>query len=182
MTWPSLILHGRGVASHSAAGGFVEAIAVEGDTIVAVGSNGEIDAPCRPSTRVVDLAGRLIVCAFDVTLVHPSPAVSKACVATCLASVVAKNASPGSAPMRQRCQPTRGCSAVTGRWKPYPVGCPRRSTSMRCAAGRPSSPTRPTILRGQHVGAYKQTQTFRSWYRCFETRRTAVYRSPHLTS
>jgi len=87
MTWPSLILHGRGVASHSAAGGFVKAIAVEGDTIVAVGSNGEIDAPCRPLTKVVDLAGRLIICARDVTLVHPSPAVSKACVATCLASL-----------------------------------------------------------------------------------------------
>jgi len=182
MTWPSLKLHGCGVASPSDAGGFVEAIAVEGGTIVAVGSNGEIDAPCRRSTRVVDLAGRLTICAFGDTLVHPSPAVSKACVATSWAYVVARGASTGSAPMRQRCPPTRGCSAVTGRWKPFPVGCPRRSASTRCAAGRPSSPARPTILRGQHVGAHKQTQAFRSWYRCFETRRPAVYRSPHLTS
>jgi hypothetical protein len=34
-------------------------------------------------TGVVNLAGRLAICAFDDTLVHPSPAGSKSCVATC---------------------------------------------------------------------------------------------------
>jgi hypothetical protein len=141
MTWPSLILHGCGVASPSAAGGFVEAIAVEGDTIVAVGSNGEIDAPCRRSARVVDLAGRLTICAFGDTLVHPSPTVSKACVATCLAYVVARSASTGSAPMRQRCQPTRGCSAVTERWKPFPVGA--QGDQPRCGVRPTGLPPQP---------------------------------------
>jgi hypothetical protein len=56
LTLPSLMLHGCGVASPSVAGGFVETIAVKGDTIVAVGTNGEIDTPCRPSSRVADLA------------------------------------------------------------------------------------------------------------------------------
>jgi predicted amidohydrolase YtcJ len=67
----------------SSAGRFVEANAIEGDAIVVVGSNDEIDAPCRPLTGVVNLAGRLAICAFDDTLVHPSPAGSKSCVATC---------------------------------------------------------------------------------------------------
>ena len=178
MTWPSLILHGCGVASPSAAGGFVEAIAVEGDTIVAVGSNGEIDAPCRPSTRVVDLAGRLTICAFGDALVHPSPAVSKDLRCNLL----------GLRSRQERLDWVSAYAATLpadawmlgGDWamQVLPGGCPRRSTSMRCAPGWPSSPARPTILRGQHVA----TQAFRSWYRCFEIRRPAVYRSPHLTS
>ncbi len=58
------------MASPSAAGGFAEAIAVQGDTIVSIGSNDDIDALCGPSTRVVDLAGRLAIPAFGDAHVH----------------------------------------------------------------------------------------------------------------
>src|SRR5690242_15977216 len=41
-----------------------QALAIKGDTIVAVGTNPEIDAHVGPSTEVIDLAGRLAVPGF----------------------------------------------------------------------------------------------------------------------
>lgn len=49
---------------------FAEAIAIEGERIVAVGSNVDIDELRVPSTRVVDLHGRLAVPAFGDAHVH----------------------------------------------------------------------------------------------------------------
>jgi hypothetical protein len=70
MTKASLILRGGRVASPSASGGFAEAIAISEGTVLAVGTNDEIDAQCGPSTRVVDLAGRLALPAFGDAHVH----------------------------------------------------------------------------------------------------------------
>ncbi|MDE3065255.1 MAG: amidohydrolase [Acidobacteriota bacterium] len=70
MTTPTLVLRGGRVATPAATGGFAEAMAVAGDTIVAMGSNEEIDALRAPSTRVVDLAGRLALPAFGDAHVH----------------------------------------------------------------------------------------------------------------
>lgn len=70
MALASLILRGGKVASPGAPGGFAEAIAIDNDTILAVGNNDEIDALAGPSTRVVDLAGRLAVPAFGDGHVH----------------------------------------------------------------------------------------------------------------
>jgi predicted amidohydrolase YtcJ len=70
MVQASLILRGGKVASPGAPGGFADAIAIDHDTILAVGTNDEIDALTGPSTRVVDLAGRLAIPAFGDGHVH----------------------------------------------------------------------------------------------------------------
>jgi hypothetical protein len=70
MTKASLILRGGRVKAPSAPGGFAEAVAIDGDMIVAVGSNSEIDDLTGGSTRVVDLAGRLAIPAFGDAHVH----------------------------------------------------------------------------------------------------------------
>lgn len=70
MMQPSLMLRGGRVLSPSMPGGVAEAIAVRGGTIVAVGTNDEIDALRGPSTRTVDLEGRLAIPAFGDAHVH----------------------------------------------------------------------------------------------------------------
>jgi hypothetical protein len=70
MTKASLILRGGKVASPSAPGGFAEAVAIADGTILAVGTNDEIDALSGSSTRVVNLAGRLALPAFGDAHVH----------------------------------------------------------------------------------------------------------------
>ncbi len=70
MTQPSLILrHGR-VLSSSSPTGFVEAIAIDGAQISAIGSDVDIDELRGPTTRVVDLAGRIAIPAFGDAHVH----------------------------------------------------------------------------------------------------------------
>src|ERR1019366_7233870 len=70
MSEPSLVLRGGRVLSPSTPSGFAEAIVLDGEGIVAVGSNDEVDALRGPRTRVVDLAGRLAVPAFGDAHVH----------------------------------------------------------------------------------------------------------------
>jgi len=70
MPHPSLVLRGGRVATPVSPRGYVEAIAINGSVISALGSNEEIDALRGPSTRVVDLAGRLAVPAFGDAHVH----------------------------------------------------------------------------------------------------------------
>lgn len=70
MTKATLILRGGKVASPSAHGGFAEAVAIAEGTILAVGTNDEIDALSSSSTRVVNLAGRLALPAFGDAHVH----------------------------------------------------------------------------------------------------------------
>lgn len=70
MPHPSLVLRGGRVATPVSPQGFAEAIAVNGGVISAIGSNDEIDALRGPSTRVVDLAGRLAIPAFGDAHVH----------------------------------------------------------------------------------------------------------------
>ncbi len=70
MTQPTLVLTGGRVLSPSAPGGVAEAMAVSGDTIVAIGTTDEITAMRAPTTRTVDLAGRLAIPAFGDAHVH----------------------------------------------------------------------------------------------------------------
>jgi len=70
MTHPSLVLRGGRVATPLAPQGFVEAVAVNGDVISALGTNEEIDELRGPSTRVIDLKGRLAIPAFGDAHVH----------------------------------------------------------------------------------------------------------------
>ncbi len=70
MTQTSLILRGGRVLSPSVAGGFAESVAFVGDRIVAVGSSEELDVLREPTTRVVDLKGRLAIPAFGDAHVH----------------------------------------------------------------------------------------------------------------
>ena len=66
----SLVLRGGKVFSSVAQGGFAEAVAFDNDTIMMVGKDCEIDALIGPSTRVVNLAGRLVIPAFGDAHVH----------------------------------------------------------------------------------------------------------------
>jgi len=70
MTHSSLILRDGRVLSASSPSGFDEAIAFDGERIVAIGSNGDIDEFRGPTTRIVDLAGRLAIPAFGDAHVH----------------------------------------------------------------------------------------------------------------
>lgn len=66
----SLVLRGGRVLSPSVPGGVAQALAIDGDTIVAVGSDDEIDGLRSPATRVIDLHGRLAIPAFGDAHVH----------------------------------------------------------------------------------------------------------------
>jgi predicted amidohydrolase YtcJ len=65
-----LILIGGRVRTPAAPAGFTEAIAIDGGTITAVGSDAEIRDLAGPGTRVIDLAGRLAMAAFGDAHVH----------------------------------------------------------------------------------------------------------------
>jgi predicted amidohydrolase YtcJ len=70
MAQSTLILRDGRVLSPTSPTGFHEAIALDGERIVALGSNAQIDDLRGPATRVVDLAGRLAIPAFGDAHVH----------------------------------------------------------------------------------------------------------------
>ncbi|MGF1618249.1 MAG: amidohydrolase, partial [Acidimicrobiia bacterium] len=49
---------------------FVEAVAMSGERVIAVGTNNEIDATVGPGTETVDLAGVLLTPGFTDAHVH----------------------------------------------------------------------------------------------------------------
>ena len=65
-----LILIGGRVRTPADPSGFTEAVAIDGGTITAVGSDAEIRDLAGPGTRVIDLAGRLAMAAFGDAHVH----------------------------------------------------------------------------------------------------------------
>ena len=70
MTHASLILRAGRVLSPTSRAGFDEAIAFDGEQIVAIGSNVNVDELRGPATRIVDLNGRLVIPAFGDAHVH----------------------------------------------------------------------------------------------------------------
>jgi predicted amidohydrolase YtcJ len=70
-TAADLVLTGGHVHTVDSARPRAEAVAVRGERIVAVGSTAEIAAFRGPRTRVVDLAGRLLIPGFQDAHVHP---------------------------------------------------------------------------------------------------------------
>ncbi len=68
---PTYILRGGKVFTQDSSGTIAEAIAVDGKTIVAIGSNAEIDALKGPSTKVIELGGRLVMPGFVEGHIHP---------------------------------------------------------------------------------------------------------------
>lgn len=66
----TLVLRGGRIKTPASPSGFAEALAVQGDRILAVGSDEEISELSGPATRSVDLAGRLAVPAFGDAHVH----------------------------------------------------------------------------------------------------------------
>ena len=66
----TLILRNGRVASPSHPSGFAQALAIDGSTIMAVGSDVEIDELRSEKTRVIDLKGRLASPAFGDAHVH----------------------------------------------------------------------------------------------------------------
>jgi predicted amidohydrolase YtcJ len=66
-----LVLTGGHVHTVDATNPRAEAVAVRGDRIVAVGSAPDLRAHVGPSTRVIDLAGRLLLPGFQDAHIHP---------------------------------------------------------------------------------------------------------------
>ncbi len=68
----SVVFRGGRVFTVEAGQPWAEAVAVRGETIVAVGSDAEIDAFVGPETTVVELDGRLVLPGFVEAHTHPS--------------------------------------------------------------------------------------------------------------
>jgi predicted amidohydrolase YtcJ len=68
---PSLVLVSGKVFTGDAAHPFVEAVAIEGDRISAVGTTAEIRALAGERTRVIDLAGRTVIPGINDAHMHP---------------------------------------------------------------------------------------------------------------
>jgi predicted amidohydrolase YtcJ len=68
---PSIVLLFGKVFTGDSAQPWAEAIAIEGDKIAAVGSNAEVQAMAGPSTRVIDLAGRVVIPGINDAHMHP---------------------------------------------------------------------------------------------------------------
>ncbi|MEO5941373.1 MAG: amidohydrolase, partial [Candidatus Limnocylindrales bacterium] len=66
-----LVLTGGHVHTVAPALPRAEAVAVRGERIVAVGSAADVAVHIGPRTRVVDLAGRLLLPGFQDVHVHP---------------------------------------------------------------------------------------------------------------
>ena len=66
-----IVLTGGTVYTVDPAAPRARAVAVRGGRIVAVGTEGEVKAHVGPSTRVVDLAGRMVLPGFQDAHVHP---------------------------------------------------------------------------------------------------------------
>lgn len=66
-----VLLHGR-IHTEDAQRSVVEALAVRGNTVVAVGSNAQIRALMGPQTHLVDLAGRVVLPGIIDAHIHPA--------------------------------------------------------------------------------------------------------------
>src|SRR5260221_1273546 len=69
-----LVLRGGKIYTVDAARSWAQAVAVRAGTIVAVGTDAEIDGLTGPGTHVVDLAGRMVLPGFIDAHVHASTA------------------------------------------------------------------------------------------------------------
>ena len=67
---PSLILTGGRIFTGDAAKPSAEAVAIEGNRIVAVGTNDEIRAKAGKTTRVIDVQGKLVIPGFNDAHTH----------------------------------------------------------------------------------------------------------------
>lgn len=71
---PDLILINGNVLTQDASTPHAEAIAISGDRVVAIGTNVEMRALARPSTRVVDLGNRVVIPGVIDAHSHPASA------------------------------------------------------------------------------------------------------------
>src|SRR5947208_17192220 len=70
---PELVIHHAKVFTGTAGKPFAEAVAVQGDRILAVGKNDGVLAFARDSTRRIDAAGRVVVPGFNDAHIHVWP-------------------------------------------------------------------------------------------------------------
>lgn len=68
---PSIILFNGKVFTGDTAGSFAQAVAIEGNTIVAVGTNESIKAMAVEATRVIDVQGQLVIPGINDAHTHP---------------------------------------------------------------------------------------------------------------
>ena len=66
-----MVLRGGKVYTQNPARPWAEAVAVRGNTIIAVGAGADMDKLVGPGTRVVDLKGRLVMPGFVEAHIHP---------------------------------------------------------------------------------------------------------------
>ena len=66
-----LVLINGGIYTVNANRGWAEAAAVRGNTIVAVGSNADVETMIGPDTRVIDLTGRMALPGIHDSHIHP---------------------------------------------------------------------------------------------------------------
>jgi predicted amidohydrolase YtcJ len=111
--------------------GFRDAVAADGRTITATGTDDEIRELITPRTRVLDLRGKLVIPAFGDAHIHAVSAglESLSCDLTscperrdCLSAIAAL---PRVSP------PARGCPAADGRCPRSPVARRPRRISIR---------------------------------------------------
>lgn len=74
---PSIVLINGKVFTGDAAGSFAEAVAIEGNKIVAVGTNDKIKATAGDATRVIDLLGQLVIPGINDAHTHPGLATAR---------------------------------------------------------------------------------------------------------
>ena len=65
----TILVHGR-VFTGRASGPYVEALAIKGTQILAIGTNEEISSQAGPTTRRIDLAGRLVIPGINDSHMH----------------------------------------------------------------------------------------------------------------
>jgi predicted amidohydrolase YtcJ len=70
---PDLILTNGRVFTATDDHAFAESLAIQGDRIIAVGTNQQISALAGPSTRRIDVGGRLVIPGFNDAHIHTSP-------------------------------------------------------------------------------------------------------------
>ncbi len=71
---PDLILHNGVIFTGNAALPWVQAVAIKGQFIMAVGTDAEITALARPKTKVIDAAGNLVIPGINDAHIHVAPA------------------------------------------------------------------------------------------------------------
>ena len=108
--------------------GFVQAAAISGGVVVALGSDEEIRDFVRPFTRVVNLRGRLAIPAFGDAHVHPVQGGLESLRCNLAGLRTRQQYLDTIAAYARPSRPVPGCSAAAGPCRPSPAARRTRPT------------------------------------------------------